>query len=516
MNFLRIGAKSHNFKASHAECGAILRIGGFMGIIIAGTHSGCGKTTVTCAVLQALVNKGLRAASFKCGPDYIDPMFHERVIGTAAYNLDGYFCGEDTLRYLYSTHSREADISIVEGVMGFYDGAVGGEGSAYELARSLELPAVLVLDCKGAGESVGAVMRGFLSYKTPNTIRGFIFNRLSEKMVPRIRGICAELGTEFLGYLPIVRDCVIESRHLGLITASEIPELREKLAVLADYAEKFIDIERLVKLADCPSPEGKAPGLPSLDLSSTPVNAGCGNPPINAGCGNPPTNTGCGNPPANAGGGKPPVIAVARDAAFCFIYRDNIELLERLGCDIRYFSPISDSALPEGTRGLILCGGYPELYAKQLSENTNMRENIRSAIAAGMPAIAECGGFLYLHRTLETADGERFPMVGAVDGEAFKTDRLQRFGYIELTALRDNLLCQKREVFRSHEFHYWDSTCPGDAFTAVKPDGTRWLCGISTDTLYAGFPHLYFYSYPEMGVNFVKKCANCFNFMHTF
>lgn len=455
-----------------------------MGIIIAGTHSGCGKTTVTCAVLQALVNRGLRVASFKCGPDYIDPMFHERVIGTAAYNLDGYFCGEDTLRYLYSSHSRAADVSVVEGVMGFYDGAVGGEGSAYELARSLELPAVLVLDCKGAGESIGAVMRGFLSYKTPNTIRGFIFNRLSEKMVPRIREICAELGTEFLGYLPVVRDCVIESRHLGLITASEISDLREKLAVLADYAEKFVDIERISELADCASPEGappegKAPDLPRLDL------------------------------------GKPPVIAVARDAAFCFIYRDNIELLERLGCEIRYFSPISDSALPEGTCGLILCGGYPELYAKRLSENVAMRESVRSAIAAGMPAIAECGGFLYLHRTLETADGERFPMVGAIDGEAFKTDRLQRFGYIELTALRDNLLCKKREVFRSHEFHYWDSTCPGDGFTAVKPNGTRWQCGIATETLYAGFPHLYFYSYPEIGVNFVKKCANCFNFMHT-
>ncbi len=448
-----------------------------MGIIIAGTHSGCGKTTVTLAVLQALVNRGLRAASFKCGPDYIDPMFHERVIGTAAYNLDGYFCGEDTLRYLYSTHSRDADISVVEGVMGFYDGAGGGEGSAYELARSLGLPAVIVLDCRGAGESIGAVIRGFLSYKTPNTIRGFIFNRLSEKMVPRIREICAELGTEFLGYLPVVRDCVIESRHLGLITAPEIHDLREKLAVLADYAEKFIDIERLVKLADCASPEGKAPDLPDLNF------------------------------------GKPPVIAVARDAAFCFIYRDNTELLERLGCEMRYFSPISDSALPEGTCGLILCGGYPELYAKRLSENTNMRENIRSAIAAGMPAIAECGGFLYLHRTLETADGERFPMVGAVDGEAFKTDKLQRFGYVELTALRDNLLCKTHEVFRSHEFHYWDSTCPGDDFTAVKTDGTRWLCGISTDTLYAGFPHLYFYSYPEIGVNFAKKCAEFAHFI---
>lgn len=446
-----------------------------MGIIISGTNSGCGKTTVTCAVLRALVNRGLRVASFKCGPDYIDPMFHERVIGTAAYNLDGYFCGKDTLRYLYSTHSKNADISVVEGVMGFYDGANGGGGSAYRLSLELEMPAVLVLDCKGAGESVGAVMRGFLSYKTPNTIRGFIFNRLSEKMVPRIREICKELGTEFLGYLPVVRDCVIESRHLGLITASEIPDLREKLAALADYAEKFVDIERIVKLADCDSPEGKAPELPRL------------------------------------GFGKPPVIAIARDAAFCFIYRDNVELLEQLGCEIRYFSPIADNALPEGTCGIILCGGYPELYAGQLSENVAMRENVRSAIAAGMPVIAECGGFLYLHRTLEGADGRRFPMAGAIDGDAFKTDRLQRFGYVELTALRDNLLCKSHEAFRSHEFHYWDSTCPGDGFIAEKTDGTRRKCAIATDTMYAGFPHIFFYSNIKIVESFVKKCADFLN-----
>lgn len=440
-------------------------------ILIGGTHSGCGKTTITCAILQSLVNRGLKTASFKCGPDYIDPMFHSRVVGTDSYNLDGYFCDENTLRYLFSTHSENKDISVIEGVMGYYDGE---SGSAHSLSAALNVPSVIVVDCKGAGESIGAVIKGFLTYKTPNTIRGFIFNRLSEKIAPRIRAICGELGTEFLGYLPPVRDCVIESRHLGLVTASEIPDLRKKLAALADYAEKYIDINRLVSLGkpDSATPlSGTAPALPRLSFD------------------------------------KPPVIAVAKDAAFCFIYRDNLELLERLGCEIRCFSPISDNTLPDETSGLILCGGYPELYARKLSENTSMRDSIRTAIAAGMPTIAECGGFLYLHRSLETAAGEKYPMVGTIAADAFRTDKLQRFGYIELTANRPNLLCGKGETFRSHEFHYWDSTDCGDCFTAVKPNGTKWKCGIASDTLYAGFPHLYFYANPKIAVNFVQKCV---------
>ncbi len=438
-----------------------------MGIIIAGTNSGCGKTTITCGILQALVNRGVKAASFKCGPDYIDPMFHARVIGTSSYNLDAYFCGGETLRYLFGAHAGE--VSVVEGAMGFYD---GGEGSAYSLARVLELPAVIVIDCKGIGESVGAVMKGFLSYKPDSGIRGFIFNRLSEKLVPAVRAICAELGTEYLGRFPFSENCVIGSRHLGLITASEIPDLRRKTALLADMAEKFVDINRIAEIANERSPKkGTEPPLPALEFE------------------------------------KPPVIAAARDSAFCFLYRENFELLERLGCELRFFSPISDSALPEGADGLILCGGYPELYARELSENSSMLDSIRKGIAAGLPTIAECGGFLYLHKTLRTDSGERFPLVGAIDAEAFATERLQRFGYAELTAERDNLLCRKGERFRAHEFHYWDSTSPGDSFTAVKPNGATRKCAVTTDTLYAGFPHLYFYANPNIAVNFAKKCA---------
>jgi len=438
-----------------------------MGIIIAGTSSGCGKTTITCGILQALADRGVNTASFKCGPDYIDPMFHARVISTSSYNLDGYFCEGETLRYLFGSHCGE--VSVVEGAMGFYD---GGEGSAYSLSRELGLPAVLVIDCKGMGESVGAVMKGFLSYKADSGIRGFIFNRLSERLEQTVRGFCAELGTEYLGRFPFSENCVIGSRHLGLITAAEISDLRRKTALLAETAEQYVDIKRLVEISNERSPKiGKAPELPSLGFE------------------------------------RPPVIAVARDSAFCFLYRENLELLERLGCELRFFSPIADKRLPEGADGLILCGGYPELYARELSENRSMLASIREGIEAGLPTIAECGGFLYLCKSLRTAAGERFPLVGAIDADAFGTERLQRFGYAELTAERDNLLCGKGETFRAHEFHYWDTTLRGDSFTAVKPNGTQWKCGIATDSLYAGFPHLYFYANPKIAINFAKRCT---------
>ncbi len=442
------------------------------GIIIGGTNSGCGKTTVVCAILQALVNRGLRTASFKCGPDYIDPMFHSRIIGASSYNLDGYFCDVDTLRGLFLTHGENAEISIIEGVMGFYDGE---DASPDSLSKFLEVPAVVVVDCKGAQESIGAIVKGFLTYRTPNRIRGFIFNHLSEKLAERVRTMCRELGTEFLGFLPPLRECSLESRYLELVTADDNPELRRKMAILAENAEKFIDLERIYELSEfCRTKRGKSDRLAEISAISAK---------------------------------KKPVIAVARDNAFCFIYRDNIELLERVGCEVRFFSPIADEHIPEEASGLLLCGGYPELYARELSQNRTMLTDIREKIAGGMPVIAECGGFLYLHRWLETAPGEGFPLVGAIDADAFRTGRLQHFGYAELTANEDNLLCSRGESFRVHEFHYWGSAQSGDSFTARKLNGMAYQCVNTTATMYAGFPHLYFPANPVIAVNFARKCA---------
>ncbi len=436
-------------------------------IIIGGTNSGCGKTTVTCAVLQALVNRKMRVASFKCGPDYIDPMFHEKIIGTSAFNLDSFFCDDNTLKYLLSENGGGADISVIEGVMGFYDGA-NGRGSAYSVSEITETPAVIVIGCKGMSDSIGAVMKGFIEYKKPNNIVGFIFNQLPEKLAEKAECLCRELGTEYFGFIP-KNDLTFESRHLGLVTADEISDIKEKLSRLGELAEKDLKLDKLLGSAERPLPKFTPPSLPKIS--------------------------------------ERPVVAAAKDSAFCFIYADNISLLLKLGCEIEYFSPLNDKAVPENVDGLILCGGYPELYAEKLAENKAMLENIREMIRSGTPTIAECGGFMYLHETLEDSGGNEHKLVGIIDGKAYKTPKLNRFGYVKMTAQSDNLLCKKGEAFPAHEFHYWDSTNCGEAFTAEKTDGRSWKCAYANDNMYAGFPHLYFYSNIETAANFARKCA---------
>ncbi len=436
-------------------------------IIIGGTNSGCGKTTVTCAVLQALVNRKMQVASFKCGPDYIDPMFHKKILGTSAFNLDSFFCDDDTLKYLLYENSRAADISVIEGVMGFYDGA-NGRGSAYSVSQVTETPAVIVIDCKGMSDSIGAVMKGFLEYKKPNNIVGFIFDRLPEKLADKAEYLCHELGTEYFGFIPQT-DMVFESRHLGLVTADEISDIKTKLYQLGELAEKTLKLDRLIKFAERSFPNYTPPPLPKAKYKT--------------------------------------VIAFSKDSAFCFIYADNISLLQKLGCEIEYFSPLYDEAVPENADGIILCGGYPELYAERLAENKSMLESIRQRIISGIPAIAECGGFMYLHKTMEDTDGNEHRLVGAIDGKVYKTPKLRRFGYVKMTAERDNILCGKGASFHAHEFHYWDSTSCGEAFTAEKADGRSWKCVHANENLYAGFPHLYFYSDIDTAANFVQKCA---------
>ncbi len=436
-------------------------------VMIAGMRSGCGKTTVTCALLKALADRGIDVAAFKCGPDYIDPMFHSRVISVPSRNLDGWFCDINTANYLLQKHSRE--VSVIEGVMGFYDGA--GEGaSSYIMALGTGTPAVIVLDCKGMSLSVGAVMKGFLTFREPNSIVGFIFNRLPPGLVSQTRELCRQMGVEYLGRLPYTPDCVIESRHLGLVTADEIAGLKEKIIRLAHLAEEYIDIDKILELAEGAADNAVVP--PALPVFY----------------------------------GRPPKIAVARDEAFCFRYEDNMDLLRGYGCELAEFSPLRDKGVPAGSQGLILCGGYPELYAEKLSANSSMRADIRRALMSGMPTIAECGGFMYLHDEMEDGGGRSWPMVGFINGKAYKTPKLRRFGYVTLTAVRDNMLMKSGQSIRAHEFHYWDSTAPGDGMTAEKTNGATYPAAHCGPSLYAGFPHLYFYGRPSVAANFIKKC----------
>ena len=436
-------------------------------LVLAGTNSGCGKTTVTCAVLQSLVTRGLRVGAAKCGPDYIDPMFHSRVIGAKSSNLDSFFFGRDTMRYLLSHNGQDCDITVIEGVMGYYDGLglTSTRASTYETARETESPVVLVVNARGAALSVVAAVQGFLDFAPDNNVQGVILNGCSAMSYGALaRELESRLGVRACGYLPRLPECALESRHLGLVTADEVADLREKLRQLAEAAEKTLELDALLEIAH---------NAPVLDFT----------------------------PPVLPEAGAPVRIGVARDRAFCFYYEDSLDLLRQLGAELIPFSPLADEKLPDGVQGLYLGGGYPELYAAQLAENRTLRGQLREAVHAGMPCIAECGGFMYLTQTIAGR-----AMVGALPGDCFDTGRLTRFGYITATAQEDSLLCRAGERVPMHEFHHWDTPQPGDAFGAEKPSGKQWRCAYATDTLYAGFPHFHFYAKPVMAQRFLAAC----------
>lgn len=434
-------------------------------VLLAGTNSGCGKTTVVCAVLQALKNRGERISSFKCGPDYIDPMFHSAVLGIRCRNLDLQLFDENTLRFLLSQAEGTA---IIEGVMGYYDGlGVSCRASSYDIARAAGAPAVLVVNARGACHSILASIAGFRELYPDSGIQGVILNNCSPMLYPKLEALINAHfsgGLRPLGFLPPLPECTLESRHLGLVTAAELSDLQKKLAILGENAEKYIHLDTLLELA------GSAP-----PLSWTPV--------------------------ALPEPGSPVRVAVARDKAFCFYYEDNLRLLELLGAELVPFSPLEDEALPENIQGLYLGGGYPELYPKELSRNVGLRHSIRQALEEGLPCIAECGGFLYLQQSL--VDEE---MVGYLPGSGFYTGHLVRFGYAELTANRDSMLLSRGERLNVHEFHYYDVDDPGDGFTAKKASGAVWDCGVVSERLYAGFPHLHFYAKPQVAARFLERC----------
>ena len=435
-------------------------------ILLAGTNSGCGKTTVTCAVLQALVNRSMKVGAFKCGPDYIDPMFHSRIIGAKSANLDLHFYRENTLRYLLAKNTMHQDVSIIEGVMGYYDGMglTTTRASSYEIAKVTDSPVVLVVGAKGASLSVLATIQGFLSLYPDNNIKGVILNQCSAMTYGALaKAIEERLGIRALGYLPKMADCALESRHLGLVTAAEVENLREKLQLMAQQAEKTIDLDGLLALAA----EADAVAYEPVELPRQ----------------------------------ESIRIAVAKDNAFCFYYEDSLEAMTEMGAELIKFSPLNDEKLPENIHGLYLGGGYPELYTEKLSKNTSMRASIRGALEKGLPCIAECGGFMYLTEAI----GEQ-PMVGYLPGKCFDNGKLTRFGYVTLRAKEDNMLCKAEEEIPGHEFHHWDCTQPGNCFNATKSTGRNWECAIVTDRLYAGYPHFHFYANPAFLKGFYDTC----------
>ena len=400
-------------------------------ILITAMRSGAGKTMLTCGILKAMKMQEINPASFKCGPDYIDPMFHKTVIGISSYNLDSFLCGENGVREILKKNGAGADISVMEGVMGYYDGIAGisSEASAYDIARIADTPAVMILDCKGLSVSAVPCIQGFLHYKEDSRIKGVILNRLSPMMYGRMKEMIeVQTGIKVYGYVPVMKDCALESRYLGL----KLPKERK-------------DTVR---------------------------------------------------------------IGLASDDAFCFFYQDNLELLQEMGAELIPFSPLYDKQIPEKLSGLLFYGGYPELYAEELSKNESMKTSIKKALNGGMPCIAECGGFMYLQEYIRDESGTEFPMVGFLEGKSYPTGSLKRFGYVTLTGGR--IFGKEAGDIPAHEFHYYDSEVCGEAFLAEKPMSNRsWKCMISTDTVLAGYPHIHYYGNEKIPENFLEQCRRC-------
>ena len=429
--------------------------------LLAAPRSGSGKTTMTCALLMALKRRGCAPCAFKSGPDYIDPMFHRAVLGVESRNLDLFFSAPETVRTLYAKGAAGHGAAVCEGAMGFYDGlgGVSDRASAWHLADTLGLPVLLVAEPKGQSLTLAAELNGLVNFRTPSHIAGILLNNCTARMHVLLAPMLEkETGLPVLGFLPKLPEAVIGSRHLGLYTAAEVENLQQKLALLADAAEEHIDWPRLLALC-----EKEPPALPMEPET----------------------------PPARVR------IAVAQDEAFCFTYAETLEAFRDAGAEVVFFSPLRDTALPENIGGLYLPGGYPELHARELSENTSLLHEIKRKIESGLPTAAECGGFLYLGQSLTDAEGQSWPMAGVLPGEAKDAGRLVRFGYAALSADSDSMLFRAGESFPIHEFHHWDSTANGTALAAKKPvGGAAWRCGSVNEHFYAGFPHLYWAGTP--------------------
>ncbi|MFR1831906.1 MAG: cobyrinate a,c-diamide synthase [Lachnospiraceae bacterium] len=466
-------------------------------LVIAAPKSGSGKTILTCGLLELLKRRQIPTASFKCGPDYIDPLFHKRVLGVESRNLDSFFETQEGLRevFIRGCLGKETGIALIEGVMGYFDGLAGilPKASTYEVANTLQAPVILAVDARGSSLSLVALIKGFLDYvpfdrqdekEKKSRIKGVVLNQVSPMIYPGLKkAIEEELGITVAGYIPRLDFLHIESRHLGLVLPDEIADLKEQIGKLADVLETSLDVFALLEIA-----EGEKEKEPEKETFGT-VRQMTGPKEL-----------------------TPFHLAVAKDEAFCFYYHENLKALEEQGAILTYFSPLHDERIPKDADGLLIGGGYPELYAEKLAENETMRVSIYQAAASGMPIHGECGGYLYLLETLEGADGKTYPMCGIFSGVGKKGERLGNFGYITLKARRDSAFLKENARIRAHEFHYWqvektEQEQENTLMDAKKPVGIReWKTMEEKGYTLAGFPHFYYRSCPEFVAGFAAAC----------
>lgn len=454
-------------------------------LIIAGTHSGVGKTTLTAGIIAALSRRGLRVQPFKAGPDYIDPTYHSLAAGRPARNLDTWMIPRERIPGLFAYGARDADLALVEGVMGLYDGFAYTQetGSTAELAKRLQAPVVLVVDAQAMARSAAALVRGYRDFDPDIPLAGVIVNRVGSEGHGQgvARAIREYTGLPVLGRLPRIDALHIPERHLGLIPTHEAAQARSFIDAAADQVSRYLDLEGLLALAH---------RAPPLDPTPLPIRVD--------------------GPGDTQGRGTGPIIAVAQDPAFSFTYPDNLDLLAAAGARIVPFSPLADAELPAGAAGVILSGGFPELHAAELAANRSMHVGLRRAHARGLPIYAECGGLMYLTQAIVDLEGRRHAMVGLLPGHSTMVGRLT-LGYREAEAGTESWFLHRGERIRGHEFHYsrWEGRPPHlpPAYLLSPPgEKTPRPEGACLGRLWASYVHVHFWAKPELATRFVAAC----------
>jgi cobyrinic acid a,c-diamide synthase len=450
-------------------------------IVIAGTNSGCGKTTIAIGIMAALVQSGLRVQPFKVGPDYLDPMLHTFVTNSSSRNLDSWLLEETTLSYLFQKAVTGKDLAVIEGVMGLYDGLSGASqlGSTAHVAGMIDAPVVLVVNGAGMSLSIAALIRGFRDFDPAVKVKGVIINNINNgSYFEYLKEIIeTHTGIKAIGYLPSLPEAALPERHLGLIPSGEISDLAVKINSLAAQVARTINLELLLAIAREVEPITPVSLRYKIEAKFKAVR-----------------------------------LAVASDAAFNFYYRDNLDLLEMLGAELIYFSPLEDARLPEGINGLYLGGGYPEVWAEQLQANSVMRNSVKLMVEKGLPTYAECGALMYLAERITDHAGLEYTMAGVLPGKSEMTTSLQHFGYVEIELTADNVLGKMGERIRGHEFHYSvtqvDDRLPRTyrVAKAGKNKMVTWEDGYQLHNLLAGYPHLHFWSNPAFAESFLAQC----------
>lgn len=447
----------------------------FPRVIIAATSSGSGKTTITVGLLAALKARGLDVQSYKIGPDYIDTGWHELASGKISHNLDSWLVGSDKLKEIFAATASGADISIIEGVMGLYDGGRGGISSTAEISKLLNAPVILVIDAKSMGTSAAAVALGFREFDHSVNLAGVILNRLgSDSHKKIIVDALDTLGIKCFGAVKRNDEFILPERHLGLVPTME-NNSADVIQKICAAVERQVDVDALIALAK------NAPPIPN---SSKTYNL------------------------------KPKTlkIAVARDEAFNFYYGESLSELEKRGAEIVFFSPLNDEHLPENISGLIIGGGFPEMFAARLEQNKNLRAEIFNAANAGLPIFAECGGFMYLMKNLIDFDGKSFEMCGVLDGAATMTNKLQSVGYVEAEILHDCAIGKAGDKIRAHEFHFSTAeTSDEKIFKCTRMrTGKEYFAGAVKKNLVASYLHIHFAGSPSAAKSFVDACKKFF------